>query len=792
MDCSCILAVVSRACSVRAIDNITRSILASMGYNRNMPKRFIYGPKDMGGLGLKDIFIEQGAAKALFLVRHLRTNRTLGKSMKAQLQWAQRVAGTEESILMDTKTRIPQLDEEVWIATLRQYLEESEMGIDIDGIKTVATKREGDKPIMSLVRDWGDTEKTRINRCRMYLRAETIADLCNAEGKYITEQAMECRESARLDPKEMWPRQTRPGPKHRTAWRQLIRTICKDGSRELHEPLGNWNPEASSEKKWDAYFDGERDNVYVRCDDAPLYEHNIESRSRHGMTLERGRPHPEQIDTTKLIPLDLWRSGEKWRVNHLHRWIERPKPRLAKTRWKRLIQEKDEWEKDLLDKVIKGSNQENNVKLRRALANENETIIIVSDGGCKDKSGSYGWAIALESTGEIVWEHRGRARGGDMNSYRAEAYGMLSAATFLVAYLEVKPHRLPAKCKIRSYCDNKSLVEELQWEKTHSKANEALKPEFDMLKAIEKTNERLAQLAEMRYPCEHVKGHQDDTVPMQELSLPARLNIRADALATEALKSIKSGNEFLEIIKTPHCGAFIINKNRKENRNETMTRGEAKTLREKLPGMQLMHYFEERFGFDTQKKTIDGVNFDGLRLAFNDFDAGERKYYNKLSTGWLPTGKKVELYGDTVTYCHLCKGKETVDHIMQCPENKAQSAQVAVDLQTYLGKIHTDPTITKLLCRGIHRWLLHDENTSKSLATDGEDGTRAMKAQSEIGWHIAMRGWLSKEWGKMQERWIERNRLDNKREHSGNSWSAQVSRWLKRKSREFWTERNHQ
>jgi hypothetical protein len=189
--------------------NLTRSILASMGYNRNMPKRVVYGPRELGGLGLMDIFIEQGAAKALFLVRHLRTNRTLGKSMRAQLQWAQRVAGIEESILIDIKTRIPQLDEEAWISTLRQFLEESEMGIDIDGITTVTAKREKDRSIMSLARDWGDTDKMRINWIRMYLKAETIADLCNAAGTHVTEQAMECRETARLEPEAMWPRQAR-------------------------------------------------------------------------------------------------------------------------------------------------------------------------------------------------------------------------------------------------------------------------------------------------------------------------------------------------------------------------------------------------------------------------------------------------------------------------------------------------------------------------------------------------------------------------------------------------------
>jgi hypothetical protein len=245
-------------------------------------------------------------------------------------------------------------------------------------------------------------------------------------------------------------------------------------------------------------------------------------------------------------------------------------------------------------------------------------------------------------------------------------------------------------------------------------------------------------------------------------------------------------------VRTPHCGAFIINKNIKERRNETMTRGEAKLLKEKYLQKQLMEYFEERFGFDTTEKTIDNVNFEGLRLAIKDLDGGERKYFNKLSIGWLPTGKKLELYGNAITYCHWCKEGETVDHIIQCLANKTPAAHIAMDLQTYLAEIHTDPTITRLFCRGIHRWIMHNENASEPLATDDEDGCIAMEAQSKIGWHLAMRGWMSKQWAKMQESWAKRSKSDQNHEHSGNTWSAKVSKWLIRKSREFWTERNHQ
>jgi hypothetical protein len=45
-------------------DKITSPVLSScmaqMGYNRNSPKEVVYGPVDMGGLGLHDLYVEQG------------------------------------------------------------------------------------------------------------------------------------------------------------------------------------------------------------------------------------------------------------------------------------------------------------------------------------------------------------------------------------------------------------------------------------------------------------------------------------------------------------------------------------------------------------------------------------------------------------------------------------------------------------------------------------------------------------------------------------------------------------
>jgi hypothetical protein len=115
---------------------LTQAALPSMGYNRNSPLQVVYGPTSMGGIGMKDIFAEQGAAKAAAILKHIRADQKIGQAIKCQLKWAQQVAGIDQQILVDTKARIPQLDGEVGLQTLRKFLQLSDMSLEILAIKT--------------------------------------------------------------------------------------------------------------------------------------------------------------------------------------------------------------------------------------------------------------------------------------------------------------------------------------------------------------------------------------------------------------------------------------------------------------------------------------------------------------------------------------------------------------------------------------------------------------------------------------------------------------------------------
>ena len=185
-----------------------KALLTAMGYTHGMPHAIVFGPTESGGIGLRHLFSEQGTIKTLTVIQQIRANRSLGKTLQIQLRWAQRVAGISVPLL-ETDKHVPHLNGEKWLGTLRNFLSLSELGIRVQGIRCPVMKRSGDVVLMDAACSFdlssGDIQK--INRCRIYLRAESLSDLCNSEGEYITEQAMHCLSNARLDSDEAWPRQ---------------------------------------------------------------------------------------------------------------------------------------------------------------------------------------------------------------------------------------------------------------------------------------------------------------------------------------------------------------------------------------------------------------------------------------------------------------------------------------------------------------------------------------------------------------------------------------------------------
>jgi hypothetical protein len=156
--------------------------------------------------------------------------------------------------------------------------------------------------------------------------------------------------------------------------------------------------------------------------------------------------------------------------------------------------------------------------------------------------------------------------------------------------------------------------------------------------------------------------------------------------------------------------------------------------------------------------------------------------------GWLPTGRRLQWYGDLVTTCHRCGGEESADHLLKCGANEERRREFVVGFNDMLGKIKTTEEIREPLASAVEDWVMGQEVKDERFRR-GRRGV-AMERQREIGWNMFMRGWVSNEWAKIQEHandGIERGRDGS---CTGDIWSSQVSLWLIRESKTMWQERN--
>jgi hypothetical protein len=95
--------------------------LARLGINRNISRDIVFGSALYGGLGLLNLFVEQGIAQLQLLLRHLRADTTQGALLLIGLSWWHLVAGFSSSLWEHTGANICYV-EYSWYASLRDFL----------------------------------------------------------------------------------------------------------------------------------------------------------------------------------------------------------------------------------------------------------------------------------------------------------------------------------------------------------------------------------------------------------------------------------------------------------------------------------------------------------------------------------------------------------------------------------------------------------------------------------------------------------------------------------------------
>jgi hypothetical protein len=171
----------------------TRATLMKIGFNDNTAHRVVYGPSRYGGLGFRDLFVEQGIGQVEMLVRHLRANSTQGTLIRITLAWWQLVVGVSYPLLETTNMAIPHLAPN-WLSSMRSFLTNMDASIHINGLtKTLPTTlRENDACIMDVILALPDVSRSHLrafNQCRIFFGVAQVSEIGSADGTSISRDA---------------------------------------------------------------------------------------------------------------------------------------------------------------------------------------------------------------------------------------------------------------------------------------------------------------------------------------------------------------------------------------------------------------------------------------------------------------------------------------------------------------------------------------------------------------------------------------------------------------------------
>lgn len=284
-----------------------------------------------------------------------------------------------------------------------------------------------------------------------------------------------------------------------------------------------------------------------------------------------------------------------------------------------------------------------------------------------------------------------------------------------------------------------------------------------------------------------VESHQDDHQEYDSLSLAARLNVDADALARQYIIDHPDPVPF--VYQFPIHGATL------ETIQGTIT-GQYKTaIRDAATWPQLQAYLCKRFEWDSN--IVDRIDWTAMGSALS----AHRKHQTTLVKHLIrqaPTGHiayRNDPRKDPSCFCCKDNNNQIVEdnnHVLGCPGTRACNwrKEYLQDIHRSLNRynLHSDPTLLDILRDGMQRWL-EDTGTLPALAQYAPKYHRLIDEQNLIGWDQPLRGRLSLHWNHLQQEYITAHHItDNK--VSGQSWSraaAQhgISWWLKR-----WKSRN--
>ena len=724
--------------------NIRKNIYPHMRFNRHTPAAVMQAPWDQGGMNMPDTYVRQTQLQTEYVIKQLRNGNTVENDFLVTLDIIQLQSGLITP-LFEYKGSVPYMDVG-YIASLRERLAEIDASIWIEKAWTPSLQREGDKSLMEafLRRNLTPDTLRKLNAVRIYMRVITLSDIVLEDGATIGHTTCSTRGEFIAGSDLHWPPISKPPKKWFALFRKHVKeTFCYSMGRvhhtsslDLNRPLGKWYP--VPRHTWFDSYRGE-DAIYKRIDgpDGSSTFQRLTEQPRNSGYYR----YEKDVDVLPMATYPIKRleiGSAVWtRLSYAYNGLPEREPTPKPPGY-----------------IVEDTRQPNKAM---------EVSKTGSDGSVHraEKTAAAAWIIASKDH-EYVKACFLMTKMGSINSYRAELEGMYRALC------HIHQLGLTANGPVTQWCDNQGGV--IMTDKELKTGTEKMQPEADILMAIQHIKDQLP----FPVTSQHVKGHQDtkksksagaarkaeesdcDSLETTESTIAkekeidasklkdeALLNIACDALAGEVSEAaIKSPEEMPptdELMQMPYKGSCAVLR----IGDTWVTANYRDAIYRARRGPIAREYIKQRQNWTDDQ--YDSVNWDIIGQVRKRSNLDRQRFTCKLMHGWLPVNH-VRQHETNIPQCPGCDCEdETIAHLFKCQNDhmrKKREEIVAALRKKGLRRLSRQilGTVADIVEQYAADIDINPKTTKHSLVT------KAVEAQSRLGWEAFFRGYLVREW----------------------------------------------
>jgi hypothetical protein len=374
-----------------------------------------------------------------------------------------------------------------WISHTWRFVRE--LGIDIcDDIMDFQPPRHNDQLLIPMFGNLGfrGQELNYLNQCRIFLQVLWLSELTTADGRYLERHAMLPPFSISCMRRYRFPNQGYPSTVAWSTWQRALKQLCICDQRfQLRYPLGPWADQTLI--RW--WYDATSQRLYD-VSTTTIQEFQLRRRASTRSASKQFTPmgHASALPThTQPATVNVQQC-----------------PRLTGLG---LVQSCSPAVRDEFAWVI------DNIQLPKNICDfiqKGHPLVVVSDGSFKQgHGGTAAWTIYFSDSCSCVGRVVVPGRPEDQSANRSELTGLYAIAASIL-FLE---RRFGFSGPVTVGCDGLSALQQV------SKRTDFIDPTLPQYDLILATRMLVHQTATRQWKWQHVKGHQGDNTPIQNLDL---------------------------------------------------------------------------------------------------------------------------------------------------------------------------------------------------------------------------------------------------------------------------------